>query len=66
MASDTSSLPANIAGNYYDKHGTTNPLARLLVDGFYKAFDQLLAESGAGRIHEIGCGEEAMGRAVSL
>lgn len=57
MASDAPAAPVNIAGNYYDKHGTTNPLARLLVNGFYTAFDALLVESGATRIHEIGCGE---------
>jgi 2-polyprenyl-3-methyl-5-hydroxy-6-metoxy-1,4-benzoquinol methylase len=48
---------SNIAGNYYDKHGTPNPLARLLVAGFYRAFDALLRESGARTVHELGCGE---------
>jgi 2-polyprenyl-3-methyl-5-hydroxy-6-metoxy-1,4-benzoquinol methylase len=58
MASSVSESHAgNIAGNFYDKHGTTNPIARYLVGGFYKAFDGLLRASGATKVHEIGCGE---------
>lgn len=57
MASDALRDAGNIAGNYYDKHGTKNPLARLLVAGFYRAFDDLLRVSGAKSLHEIGCGE---------
>lgn len=48
---------ANIGGNYYDKHGTSNPVARYLVEGFYGAFDDLLRLSGAKSLHELGCGE---------
>jgi 2-polyprenyl-3-methyl-5-hydroxy-6-metoxy-1,4-benzoquinol methylase len=58
MASSASETYAgNIAGNFYDKHGTANPVARYLVGGFYRAFDDLLAASGARKVHEIGCGE---------
>jgi 2-polyprenyl-3-methyl-5-hydroxy-6-metoxy-1,4-benzoquinol methylase len=57
MVSSASEPYANIAGNFYDKHGTANPVARYLVGGFYRAFDGLLAASGARKVHEIGCGE---------
>ncbi len=50
-------MAGNISGNYYDKHGTTNPVARWLVEGFYAAFDDLLWLSGARSLHEVGCGE---------
>lgn len=54
-------LPADptdlIGGNVYPKYTTRNPLARLLVENFSRALDQLVAQSGAQDIHEIGCGE---------
>ena len=46
-----------IAGNYYDKHTTVNPVARALVDGFYRAFDELVMAANPSSIHEVGCGE---------
>ncbi len=58
MASEIARPQAgNVAGNYYDKHGTTNPLAHRLVAGFYRAFDALLQQSSARTVHEVGCGE---------
>lgn len=58
MASDpVHASVANIGGNYYDKHGTSNPAARYLVEGFYGAFDELLRLSQARSLHEVGCGE---------
>jgi 2-polyprenyl-3-methyl-5-hydroxy-6-metoxy-1,4-benzoquinol methylase len=48
---------ANVAGNFYDKYGTRNPIARALVGGFLQAFDDLAAASGAQQSYEIGCGE---------
>jgi 2-polyprenyl-3-methyl-5-hydroxy-6-metoxy-1,4-benzoquinol methylase len=48
---------ANVAGNHYDKYGTTNPIARWLMDGFLKSFDDLIEHSSADDIFEIGCGE---------
>jgi SAM-dependent methyltransferase len=44
-------------GNYYDKYRASNPLVRWMMGGFLCAFDQLVARSGAGDAHEIGCGE---------
>ncbi len=46
-----------IAGNYYNKHETPNPVARYLVGGFYGALNELVARTGAKDIHEVGCGE---------
>ncbi|MGB3270470.1 MAG: class I SAM-dependent methyltransferase [Rhodanobacter sp.] len=46
------------AGNYYDKYNTRNPVARALMQGFLKSFDELVAMSGSpGTALEIGCGE---------
>ena len=55
----TASVPAydNVSGNYYDKYNTKNPIARWLMDGFFGAFDALVAETGAGEAFEVGCGE---------
>lgn len=47
----------NVAGNYYDKYESRNPIARALMDGFLRAFDDLSAESGAKTAYEVGCGE---------
>jgi len=47
----------NVAGNYYDKYGTRNPIARLLTRGFVRAVARLARESGARQVLEIGCGE---------
>jgi 2-polyprenyl-3-methyl-5-hydroxy-6-metoxy-1,4-benzoquinol methylase len=46
-----------IAGNFYDKYGTKNPVARYLVNNFHLSLDRLVAETGAEEIHEVGCGE---------
>jgi SAM-dependent methyltransferase len=46
------------AGNFYDKYHTRNPVARALMAGFLRAFDELSAfAGGSGRALEIGCGE---------
>lgn len=46
-----------IAGNVYDKYGTENPLARLLMGRFQRCLSELVAATGATDIHEVGCGE---------
>ncbi len=46
-----------IAGNYYDKYASNNPIARRLMDGFFASFDQLLSMTPDLNVHEIGCGE---------
>ncbi|MGN6225937.1 MAG: class I SAM-dependent methyltransferase [Dyella sp.] len=46
------------AGNFYDKYNTRNPIARALMQGFLRAFDELVVEAGeVGTALEIGCGE---------
>lgn len=47
----------HIAGNYYDKYHTKNPLARWLMRGFLSAFDELIALTDARDVFEVGCGE---------
>lgn len=46
-----------VAGNVYDKYGTSNPIARCLMRNFLSRFDELVEASGAREIHELGCGE---------
>lgn len=46
------------AGNFYDKYNTRNPIARALMQGFLRAFEELVAMAGpVGDAVEIGCGE---------
>jgi 2-polyprenyl-3-methyl-5-hydroxy-6-metoxy-1,4-benzoquinol methylase len=52
------STPATgVAGNVYDKYGTSNPVARRLMDGFLRRLDELVERTGAREAHEVGCGE---------
>lgn|SRR5262245_26309610 len=46
-----------VVGNAYDKYGTRNPLARLLVRGFEESLSDLVARASPKTIHEVGCGE---------
>jgi 2-polyprenyl-3-methyl-5-hydroxy-6-metoxy-1,4-benzoquinol methylase len=48
---------ADAGGNVYDKYGTSNPVARRLVAGFLADLDELVERTGAGEVHEVGCGE---------
>ena len=34
------------AGNFYDKYNTRNPIARALMQGFLRAFEELVALAG--------------------
>ena len=46
------------AGNYYDKYHTGNPIARALMQGFLRSFDELVELSGnPTSAFEVGCGE---------
>lgn len=45
------------SGNYYDKYSTSNPIARFLMNGFLRAFDELSSNIPIGSAFEIGCGE---------
>jgi 2-polyprenyl-3-methyl-5-hydroxy-6-metoxy-1,4-benzoquinol methylase len=44
-------------GNYYDKYGTRNPIARHLMAGFLASFTELATMSRACSAFEVGCGE---------
>lgn len=46
------------AGNFYDKYHTRNPIARALMNGFLRSFDELAELSGISTTaFEVGCGE---------
>ena len=59
MAIPLSADQAVAGGNHYPKYTARNPIARHLVAGFLGALAELARHSGAGRVHEIGCGEGA-------
>jgi SAM-dependent methyltransferase len=44
-------------GNTYDKYGSTNPIERRMMRGFFAALDRYLDETAPTRIFEIGIGE---------
>src|SRR5262245_27088920 len=46
-----------VAGNYYDKYGTRNPIARYLMNGFLESAAALVGSVQAETVHEVGCGE---------
>lgn len=45
------------AGNLYDKQGTPNRVARLLVRRFERALDAMVARAEPATILDVGCGE---------
>lgn len=54
------------AGNYYDKYGTKNPIARALMQNFLKSFDSLVAQcNDATSALEVGCGEGELSMRVA-
>ena len=46
-----------VAGNVYDKYHAKNPIARYLMGGFMRAFDQLFQPQAGESVLEVGCGE---------
>lgn len=46
-----------VAGNYFDKYKSRNPLHRLLVRNFVKSARELLFCSRPGSVLEVGCGD---------
>lgn len=46
-----------IAGNVYRKYETKNPVAKLLMSGFFNALDGLIIPLEVEKVLEIGCGE---------
>jgi 2-polyprenyl-3-methyl-5-hydroxy-6-metoxy-1,4-benzoquinol methylase len=53
-------MNVKIAGNYYNKYESKNPLVRILMRGFFTAFDKLLNRTDAKTVYECGCGEGYM------
>jgi len=45
------------AGNVYDKYGTHNPLARLVVRRFLAAVDATVDENRPSSVLDVGCGD---------
>lgn len=48
---------SNVVGNVYDKYGTSNPIARRLMQGFLEAVTSLYDIANPQRVLEVGCGE---------
>ncbi len=46
-----------VAGNFYNKYETRNPISRYLMEGFYRSVAELVSATDATDIHEAGCGE---------
>jgi 2-polyprenyl-3-methyl-5-hydroxy-6-metoxy-1,4-benzoquinol methylase len=46
-----------VVGNTYDKYGTSNPIARLLLRNFLRNFEELTQLATPLRALEVGCGE---------
>lgn len=46
-----------VAGNFYNKYKTKNPIARYFMQGFINSVMELVAVTHADDIHEVGCGE---------
>jgi ubiquinone/menaquinone biosynthesis C-methylase UbiE len=51
------SPPENVLGNHYDKYGTSNPIARWLMNGFLDAVTDLYRREAPRSVLEVGCGE---------
>lgn len=54
MDTDPAVIPT---GNTYDKYTSSNPIERRMMEGFFRAFDRLLATAAPERILEVGAGE---------
>ncbi|KYF65317.1 hypothetical protein BE11_30655 [Sorangium cellulosum] len=50
-------MSGNIVGNHYDKYGTKNPVARMLMGGFLGAVTDLYRRVAPRSVLEVGCGE---------
>jgi 2-polyprenyl-3-methyl-5-hydroxy-6-metoxy-1,4-benzoquinol methylase len=50
-----------VSGNVFDKYGSKNPIVRMLMNGFFSRFDELLVGLPVQTILEVGCGEGVIG-----
>ncbi len=55
----------NVAGNFYDKYQTQNPIAKHLMSGFIGSFTTLAKQSKAMSAYEFGCGEGELARLMT-
>jgi len=53
----TRAADGTVTGNTYDKYGSRNPVARLLMRGFERNLDDLLASTDPASLLDVGCGE---------
>jgi 2-polyprenyl-3-methyl-5-hydroxy-6-metoxy-1,4-benzoquinol methylase len=60
----TTVAPGVVTGNVYDKYGSSNPVVRLLMNGFFRSFDDLLSGLPVKSILEVGCGEGEIGHRI--
>lgn len=60
MTADTDIPAGTPTGNTYDKYGTTNPIERRMMRGFFDALDRFLDGLAPTRVLEIGVGEGAV------
>lgn len=57
MTPDETGLPAAfVAGNYFDKYRSRNPIHRILVGGFVRAAQELVGVAAPVKVLEVGCG----------
>ena len=57
MTAVTRSADGTVTGNTYDKYNASNPVARLLQQGFERNLEDLLASTEAQSLLDVGCGE---------
>lgn len=57
----------NVAGNFYNKYESLNPVARLLMAGFHNALDNELKKviKDVGSIIDAGCGEGYVSKRIT-
>jgi ubiquinone/menaquinone biosynthesis C-methylase UbiE len=57
VSPDVDGTSDNIVGNVYDKYGTKNPVARMLMRGFLRGVRELYELAAPRTVLEVGCGE---------
>lgn len=57
MPSDLVLDNGNPAGNFYDKYGSSNPIVKQMMRGFFDTVIGFARRTGVESVHEVGCGE---------